>query len=161
MRSAPSYPGLVNEDEFVVTSPHFDDFQPELVPLPDLSDMPLSSDESSSADSDDHLRSIVAEETWHEARLIPTSGISGGEEQERRATSAVLAVMTSVREFGRALTKPLGWPGGRLATYIEVPFMLGEARCYPDGLIRLTHGKQSRTALGGCPEFRGTSVAVR
>jgi hypothetical protein len=33
----------VNEDEFVVTSPHFDDFQPELVPLPDLSDMPLSS----------------------------------------------------------------------------------------------------------------------
>ena len=89
----------------------------------------------------------MAEEAWHEARLIPTSGIGGAEEQERRATSAVLAVMTSVREFGRALTQPLGWPGGRLATYIEVPFMLGEARCYPDGLIRLTHGKQSRTAL--------------
>jgi hypothetical protein len=89
----------------------------------------------------------MAEEAWHEARLIPTSGISGAEEQERRATSAVLAVMTSVREFGRALTQPLGWPVGRLETYIEVPFMLGEARCYPDGLIRLTHGKQSRTAL--------------
>jgi hypothetical protein len=45
MRSAPSYPGLVNDHEFVVTSPHFDDFQPELVPLPDLSDMSLSSDD--------------------------------------------------------------------------------------------------------------------
>jgi len=45
MRSAPSYPGLVNDHEFVVTSPHFDDFQPGLVPLPDLSDMPLSSDD--------------------------------------------------------------------------------------------------------------------
>ncbi len=49
----------------------------------------------------------MAEDAWHEARLIPTSGISGAEEQERRATSAVLAVMTSVREFGRALTQPL------------------------------------------------------
>ena len=35
----------------------------------------------------------MTEEAWHEARLIPTSGISGAEEQERRATSALLAVM--------------------------------------------------------------------
>ena len=35
----------------------------------------------------------MAEESWHAARLIPTSGISGAEEQERRATSALLAVM--------------------------------------------------------------------
>src|SRR4051812_3574717 len=31
----------------------------------------------------------LAEEIWHEARLIPTSGISGADEQERRATSAL------------------------------------------------------------------------
>jgi hypothetical protein len=79
----------------------------------------------------------VAEETWHEARLIPTSGINGAEEQERRATSAVLAVMVAVREFGRLMTQPLGAPAGRLGSFIEVPFMLGEARCYPDGLIRV------------------------
>jgi hypothetical protein len=54
----------------------------------------------------------MAEESWHEARLIPTSGISGAEEQERRATSALLAVMTAVREYGRALTQPLGAPAG-------------------------------------------------
>ena len=43
----------------------------------------------------------MSEQPWHEARLIPTSGINGAEEQERRATSALLAVMTAVREFGR------------------------------------------------------------
>ena len=34
----------------------------------------------------------MAEETWHAARLIPTSGINGAEEQERRATSALLGL---------------------------------------------------------------------
>jgi hypothetical protein len=89
----------------------------------------------------------VAEEAWHEARLIPTSGINGAEEQERRATSAMLAVMTAVREFGRLITHPLGAPAGRLETYIEVPFMLGETRFYPDGLIRVTRANRSWTAL--------------
>ncbi len=89
----------------------------------------------------------MSEETWHEARLIPTSGISGADEQERRATSAVLAVMTSVREFGRALTRPLGALAGAVETYIEVPFVLGETRFYPDGLIRVTRGKVVWTAL--------------
>ena len=46
----------------------------------------------------------MSEDTWLAARLIPTSGINGVEEQERRATSALLAVMSAVREFGRALT---------------------------------------------------------
>jgi hypothetical protein len=66
----------------------------------------------------------VGEENWHQARLIPTSGISGAAEQERRATSALLAVMTSVREFGRVLTQPFGAPAGHVETYIEVPFEL-------------------------------------
>jgi hypothetical protein len=89
----------------------------------------------------------MPEEVWHEARLIPTSGINGAEEQERRATSALLAVMTSVREFGRALTKPLGAPAGKITAYIEVPFRLGDQRLYPDGLIRVRRGSHTWTCL--------------
>lgn len=89
----------------------------------------------------------MAEEPWHEARLIPTSGISGADEQERRATSALLAVMVAVREFGRALTKPFGAPVGNLEAFIEVPFTLGERRLYPDGLLRVRRGKKTWTAL--------------
>ena len=99
----------------------------------------------------------MAEETWHEARLIPTSGINGAEEQERRATSALLAVLTAVREFGRALLKPFGAPAGAVECYIEVPFMLGERRLYPDGLIRVSRGSsrgppwsRSRPAATSC-----------
>ena len=89
----------------------------------------------------------MAEESWHEARLIPTSGISGADEQERRATSALLAVMSAVREFGRGLTQPLGAPAGQVETFIEVPFALGDKRIYPDGLIRVQRGQRSWTAL--------------
>lgn len=89
----------------------------------------------------------MSEESWHEARLIPTSGINGAEEQERRATSALLAVMVAVREFGRALTKPFGAPAGTLETFIEVPFTLGDKRLYPDGLVRVRRGQKSWTAL--------------
>ncbi|CAN5812417.1 hypothetical protein BH20ACT7_BH20ACT7_03970 [soil metagenome] len=89
----------------------------------------------------------MAEEAWHAARLIPTSGIRGAEEQERRATSALLAVMASVREFGRALVAPLGAPGGHIETFIEVPFDVDERRVYPDGLIRVTRGQRSWVAL--------------
>jgi hypothetical protein len=89
----------------------------------------------------------MAEESWHEARLIPTSGINGAEEQERRATSALLAVVAAVREFGRALVKPLGAPAGTIETFIEVPFVLGERKLFPDGLIRVSRGSRSWTAL--------------
>lgn len=89
----------------------------------------------------------MVEESWHEARLIPTSGINGADEQERRATSALLAVVSAVREFGRALVRPLGAPVGAIETYIEVPFVLGEKKLYPDGLIRVSRGGRSWTAL--------------
>ena len=78
-----------------------------------------------------HLGGTMAEESWHEARLIPTSGINGAEEQERRATSALLAVLTAVKEFGRGFVKPFGAPAGTLETYIEVPFILGEQAALP------------------------------
>lgn len=89
----------------------------------------------------------MTEQSWHEARLIPTSGINGAEEQERRATSALLAVMTAVKEFGRAVTKMMGAPAGTLETYIEVPFSVGDSKFYPDGLIRVRRGKMQWTAL--------------
>lgn len=89
----------------------------------------------------------MAEETWHQARLIPTSGISGAEEQERRATSALLAVMSVVKEFGKAMLNPLGATSGPVETFVEVPFMLADKRCYPDGLIRVTRGGRTWTAL--------------
>ena len=89
----------------------------------------------------------MAEQSWHEARLIPTSGINGPDEQERRATSALLAVLPAVREYGRALLKPYGAPAGTIETYIEVPFLLGEKKLYPDGLIRISRGARSWTAL--------------
>ncbi|WP_240942864.1 stress response protein [Planosporangium thailandense] len=89
----------------------------------------------------------MSEETWLAARLIPTSGINGAEEQERRATSALLAVMSAVREFGRALTQPYGAPAGTVQTFIEVPFKLGDKQYFPDGLIRVTRGQRQWTAL--------------
>jgi hypothetical protein len=89
----------------------------------------------------------VAEEAWHEARLIPTSGINGAEEQERRGTSALLAVLSAVKEFGRAITRPLGAPSGNVETFIEVPFVLGDRKVFPDGLIRVSRGKRQWVAL--------------
>ncbi|AGL19467.1 hypothetical protein [Actinoplanes sp. N902-109] len=89
----------------------------------------------------------MPEEAWLTARLIPTSGINGAQEQERRATSALLAVMSSVREFGRAIVQPLGAPAGQLQTFIEVPFKLGDKQYFPDGLIRVVRGQRQWTAL--------------
>ena len=86
--------------------------------------------------------------SWESARLIPVSGIRNAEEQERRATSALLAVLSAVDELGLALARPYGAPKGRLQAYIEVPFELADGRsARPDGLIQTTRGKRSWTAL--------------
>lgn len=89
----------------------------------------------------------MAEETWQRARLIPTSGITGADEQERRATSALLAVIGSVKEFGRVLTKELGAPAGPIEVYTEVPFKLNGRAFRPDGLIRISRGGKDWVAL--------------
>lgn len=86
--------------------------------------------------------------SWESARLIPVSGIRNAEEQERRATSALLAVLSAVDEFGLAIAKPCGAPKGQLQAYIEVPFELADGRSIrPYGLIQVTRGKRSWTAL--------------
>lgn len=89
----------------------------------------------------------MAEDHWQQARLIPTSGIKTQEEAERRATSALLAVMRSVREFGVAMTKPLGAPAAQLDTYIEVPYKAGDRTIYPDGVIEARRGSRTWAAL--------------
>ena len=73
----------------------------------------------------------MADKPWERARLIPVSGISGPDEQERRGVSALLAVVNSVREFGRAITGPLGAPAGAVTAFIEVPFTSGEKNLRP------------------------------
>jgi hypothetical protein len=90
------------------------------------------------------------EALWHPARLIPTTGIRGAEEQERRATSALLAVMQGVPEFGRSLLSILrrpdrpvpDAPAGRISTYTEVQLKDPEGRVsIPDGAIVVSRGK--------------------
>lgn len=90
----------------------------------------------------------MSEEHWQEARLIPISGIRGAEEQERRGTSALLAVLTAVHEFERELLKPLGAPAGRVAAFCEVPFELADGRrVRVDGAIQVVRGKRTWTLL--------------
>ncbi|MCY4390559.1 MAG: stress response protein [Chloroflexi bacterium] len=90
----------------------------------------------------------MSDENWHEARLIPISGIKGAEEQERRGTSALLAVLTTVHEFERELLKPLGAPSGKVSAFCEVPFELADGRkVRVDGAIRVVRGKRTWTLL--------------
>jgi hypothetical protein len=85
---------------------------------------------------------------WHPARLIPTVGIRGQEEQEKRATSSLLAVMRAVPEFGHALLKDLGAPKGRIATYAEVRLKDADGKVsIPDGAIVVERGKTRWSCL--------------
>lgn len=90
---------------------------------------------------------------WREARLIPTSGIKGASDQEVRATSALLSVLTVVPGFAHGFLKPCGAPLGRVRAnveaYIEVAFEDKKKKRSPrpDGLIRVTRGKKTWTAL--------------
>jgi hypothetical protein len=71
---------------------------------------------------------MIKDERWPVARLIPISSASGIEAQERRAASALLAVISAVPEFGRSLLKPLGAKAGKVETFVEVPFKLADGR---------------------------------
>src|SRR3954464_6346447 len=101
---------------------------------------------------------------WHPARLIPTAGIRGQEEQERRATSTLLAVMRAVPEFGHALLKDLGAPKGKIATFAEVRFKDGDGKVsIPDGAIVVERGKMRWCCLvevkTGAAELTSEQVA--
>lgn len=90
---------------------------------------------------------MLKDDQWPVARLIPISTASGIEAQERKVTSALLAVMSAVDEFGRAMLKPLGAPTGRIETFIEVPFKLDTRSIRPDGVITVTRGSKTWAAI--------------
>ena len=90
---------------------------------------------------------MLIDEKWPVARLIPISSASGVEAQERRAASALLAVIGAVPEFAHALLKPLGAPKGKTRTFIETPFKLGSRSIRPDGIISVARGSKTWTAI--------------
>ncbi|MEM9611672.1 MAG: stress response protein [Actinomycetota bacterium] len=85
------------------------------------------------------------------ARLIPTSGIGNEREAEQRATSALLAVITIVRDFSSALFDSMGASKARRAeveAFTEVQLTLPDGqKVRPDGLVRITYGKSTWSAL--------------
>ena len=89
----------------------------------------------------------MKDERWPIARLIPISSASGIEAQERRAVSALLAVMSVVQEFGRALLKPLGAPAGPIEAFIEVPFKVNDISLRPDGIVAVSRAGKTWSAL--------------
>jgi hypothetical protein len=96
--------------------------------------------------NDDSARDPAA--SWHPARLIPVAGIRGQEEQERRAASALLAVMRAVPDFGHALLGPVGAPRGRISTYAEVQLKDDDGNVsIPDGAVIVERGRTRWCAL--------------
>ena len=88
------------------------------------------------------------QDSWQPARLIPVAGIRGQEEQERRATSALLAVVAAVPEFGRALLSEVGAPKGRLSTFVEIQLKDGDGKVsIPDGAVVVERGSTRWRAL--------------
>jgi hypothetical protein len=90
---------------------------------------------------------MILDDKWPVARLIPTTNASGVEAQERNAASALLAVAASVKEFGRALLKPIGAPSGRIQAFVEVPYVLDGKKLRPDGLVAVSRGGKTWVAL--------------
>jgi hypothetical protein len=88
-------------------------------------------------------------EGWGHARLIPTFGIRTQQEQEKRATSCLLAVMHGVPEFGHALLRELDAPKAPvIETYAEVRFKDANGKTViPDGAIVCRRGKKTWTCL--------------
>jgi len=87
-------------------------------------------------------------ELWHPARLIPVSGIRGQEEQEKRATSSVLAVMAAVPDFGKAVLGRIGAPRGHITTFAEVQLRASDGKLsIPDGAIVVERGSTSWRSL--------------
>lgn len=84
------------------------------------------------------------EENWPVARLIPVTGIGNAKEAETRAASAVLAVLSVVRDLSSAVFTPYGASRAAKATvetFTEPVFKLDGKNIRPDGLVRISYGK--------------------
>lgn len=90
----------------------------------------------------------MSHEDWQRARLIPIAGIRGQEEQEARATSAFLAVLSVVPTFAQSILVPFGAPRGKVETFAEVRFKDAAGKVHrPDGAIVATRGPKAWRAL--------------
>jgi hypothetical protein len=98
----------------------------------------------------DQLGKVGAEpEDWKHARLIPATGTRSQQEQEKRATSCLLAVMHGVPEFGHALLHELGAPKAPvIETFAEVRLKDAQGRTViPDGAVVCRRAGKTWTAL--------------
>lgn len=94
---------------------------------------------------------LLRDERWPVARLIPITSSTGVEAKERNAASALLAVLSHVDEFGRALLKPLGAPAGKIEAFVETPFKIASGKTIrPDGVIGVTRAGKTWWALVEC-----------
>jgi hypothetical protein len=94
------------------------------------------------ADSANHAQD------WQPARLIPVVGIRGQQEQEKRATSVLLAVIHAVPEFGHGFLRGFGAPKGRISTFTEVQLKGDDGKVHiPDGAIIIERGQTRWSAL--------------
>lgn len=84
---------------------------------------------------------------FQRSRLIPVTGIKGALDQERRATSALLAVISIVPDFAAALMKTAGAFKGAVTSYIEPEFQVGTKKIRPDGLVVIQRGKRQWSCL--------------
>ncbi|MBX4170961.1 TerD family protein [Rhodococcus sp. DMU2021] len=91
--------------------------------------------------------SQAEQESWQPARLFSVAGIGAGDEQERRATSALVATMQAVPPFARAVCLRLGAPAGAFEGYLEVPYERGESRVVPDAVLKVARGSRRWTGL--------------
>ncbi|MCF8608778.1 TerD family protein [Gordonia sp. HY285] len=94
-----------------------------------------------------YLPTEPAPPAFHRATLFPAVHAKASINHEQRATSILLATMEIVREFGRAVLGSIGAPGGRVTSFVEPAFTINGAESRPDGLIRVTRGATTWTAL--------------
>lgn len=88
------------------------------------------------------------QDEWVAARLLSTAGIRNQNEQERRAASALLAVMSAVPDFCHALLSGMKAPKGAISTYTELRFRDGEEKLHiPDGAVVIERGKTRWSCL--------------
>ncbi|MET9490146.1 TerD family protein [Nocardia sp. NPDC006630] len=90
---------------------------------------------------------LAEHDTWQPARLFSVIGVGAGEEQERRATSALIATMQAVRPFARALCARMGAPTGAFEGFVEVQYERGDTKVIPDAVLKVVRGSRLWTAL--------------
>jgi hypothetical protein len=91
---------------------------------------------------------IAGRDEWVRARLLSTAGIRNQVEQERRAASALLAVMGAVPDFCHSLLAGMKAPKGKVSTYTELRFKDEDQKTHiPDGAIVVERGSKRWSCL--------------